>query len=31
LVPRDYFIVRPDSSAICQDLQKPRHRDTDAN
>jgi len=31
LVPRDYFIVHPDSSAICQDLQKPRHRDTDGN
>ena len=28
---RDYFIVHPDSSAICQDLQKPRHRDTDGN
>ena len=27
----DYFIVHPDSSVICQDLQKPRHRDTDAN
>ncbi len=27
----DYFIVHPDSPVICQDLQKPRHRDTDAN
>ena len=27
----DSFIVLPDSSAICRDLQKPRHRDTDAN
>jgi len=31
LVPRDYFVMHPDSSAICQDLQKPRHRDTDGN
>jgi len=28
---RDYFIVHPDSPAVCQDLQKPRHRDTDGN
>jgi len=28
---QDYFIVHPDFSAICQDLQKPRHRDTDGN
>jgi hypothetical protein len=27
----DSFTVHPDSSAICQDLQKPRHRDTDGN
>jgi len=27
----DYFIVHPDSPIICQDLQKPRHRDIDGN
>ena len=27
----DCFIVHPGSSAICQDFQKPRDRDTDAN
>ncbi|HEY5139638.1 MAG TPA: hypothetical protein VIJ25_10045, partial [Methylococcales bacterium] len=27
----DSFIVTPDFSAIYQDLQKPRHRDTDVN
>ena len=26
----DYFIVHPDSPVICQDLQKPRHRDPPA-